>query len=240
MFIPSTLKQRSSFYKNEFKIKRVKDYFKIKPQFLALDLGTETRIIKNKKDLNKLKIIKADFKTLKQELISYQPEDVYYDRNIYKDPDKCLKEMCFKKCPECKNWLGQELAFDLDANNIKCKCKTKERICEICLNKAKILTIKFYKDLKKDFKNVHIIYSGRGFHLIIRDKKAYKFSIKQRDSLNKKFKKYPIDPWVSQGKIRLMRLPYSLNALVSRITTPIKIKELNNFNSNKFTPKFLK
>ena len=237
MFIPSTLKQRSSFYKNEFEIKKVEHYFKIKPQFLALDLGTETRIIKNKKDLNKLKIIKVDFKTLKRELISYQPEDVYYDRNIYKDPNKCLKELCFKKCPGCRNWLGQEFAFDLDANNIKCKCKTKEKICEICLNKAKELTLKFYKDLKKDFRNVHVIYSGRGFHLIIKDKKAYKFSIKQRNSLNKKFTKYPIDPWVSQGKIRLMRLPYSLNALVSRITTPIKIEELRNFNSNKFTPK---
>ena len=239
MFKPSTLKQRESFYKNEFKIKKVKNYFKIKPQFLAVDLGTETGIIKNKNDLNKLKIIKADFKTLKQRLISYQPEDVYYDRNIYKNPNKCLKEMCFKKCPECKNWLGQELAFDLDANNIKCKCK-KTKVCEICLNKAKTLTIKFYKDLKKDFKNIHIVYSGRGFHLIVRDKKTYQFSIKQRDFLNKKFKQYPIDPWVSKGGIRLMRLPYSLNALVSRITTPIKIGELKNFNSKKFVPKFLK
>ena len=74
------------------------------------------------------------------------------------------------------------------------------------------------------------------------DKKAYKLSIKERGILNNRFKRYYIDPWVSHGRIRLIRLPYSLNSLVSRIVIPLKIKEIKRFNpvsNKKIIPKFL-
>ena len=69
-----------------------------------------------------------------------------------------------------------------------------------------------------------------------------KSTLKQRENfyknkfdinkLNKKFLKYKIDPWVSYGEIRLIRLLYSLNSLCSRICTPISLQELKNFNPN--------
>ncbi len=228
MFKPSTLKERQIFYNSEFNVKKVIYWFKIKPQLFALDLGSETKIIKIKKELNTLLIFKTNFKTFKKILLKYLPEDIYYDRNIYKNPEKNLKNLNFKNCLDSKDCLGQELAFDLDSDNIKCNCKDK--LCPKCLEEIKNQTLKLYKELKKDFKKLEIVYSGRGYHIHVYDKKAYKLTIKERIKLNKKLKSYPIDPWVSSGTIRLMRLPFSLNAQVSRIVLPLKIKEIKNFN----------
>ena len=102
-FNPSTLKQREQFY-NGFSLNKALSFFSTIPQFFAVDPGTETKIIKNKKDLNKLFIIYSE-KNLRQKLIHFLPEDVYYDRNRYKDPIKCLKCMDFKKCFDCDNFL---------------------------------------------------------------------------------------------------------------------------------------
>ena len=56
--------------------------------------------------------------------------------------------------------------------------------------------------------------------------------------MNKKFRDYPIDPWVSRGFIRLIRMPYSLNGLVSRVVKPVQIKR--GFNREASYPRFLK
>ena len=48
------------------------------------------------------------------------------DGNIYKNPWKCLKNFNFRNAPNSKNYLGQELAFDVDPENINCpKCGNK-------------------------------------------------------------------------------------------------------------------
>ncbi len=54
-------------------------------------------------------------------------------------------------------------------------------------------------------------------------------------SVNKKFSNFPIDDWVSSGNKSLIRLPYSLNSLVSRIVTPIN----KVFTIKTGIPKFL-
>ena len=232
-FNKSTLEQREYFYKNKFDINKIKKFLLVKPQFFVIDLGTETGIIKNKKNINQLLILEPglSYKKLKEKLINHLPEDIYYDRNIYKDPKKCLGDFDFRESFSSNNFLGQELAFDVDPENI-INSNSLWAFNKELITKTSEVTLDFYNELKDYFKNVKIVYSGRGFHLHVFDKDAYHLSLKERDELNHKFLKYKIDPWVSYGKIRLIRLPYSLNSLCSRMCTPITFNELKNFDSD--------
>jgi predicted DNA primase small subunit len=229
----STISERKEFYESEFSIKKIKKWFKDNkmklPQLCALDPGTKTGIMKNKEWKDTL--FYFEFKDLKKKVQKYLPEGVYYDRNVYKNPKKILENFRFKQ------WIKQELAFDLDADNIKCICSNNKKICDECINKVYKQTKKMEEELKKiGFSDLKIVYSGRGFHIHVLNKKAYLLNSKERKNIANKFKKYPIDPWVSIGYIRLIRMPYSLNGIVSRVVYPIKRK----FTYKKTIPKFLK
>lgn len=224
-FRPATLAERRAFYEKEFSIRKLKAYFKGKPpQLCALDAGTETGIIINKK----LKgfMLYCKFENLMEKIRQYVPEDVYYDRNRYGDPEEALRTLKFNQ------WMTQELVFDVDTDNIRCTCR---KVCDTCLTNAYREALKLNGELHKKFQHTKILYSGRGFHIHVLDKSAYKLSIPEREQLNKRFGKFPIDPWVSRGYIRLIRMPYSLNALVSRTVVPIRKKP-----GNETVPKFLK
>ena len=197
-FRHSTLSERKEFYEKEFSVSKIKKWFKSNnlplPQLCALDPGSETKIILDKKLKNNL--LYFSFNQLPRKIKQYIPEDVYYDRNIYKDYKKILKTLKFN------NYISQELAFDVDADNIICDHPKNKSVCKKCLNKI------------------------------------YKAALKMKGEINDLgFKKFPIDPWVSRGYIRLIRMPYSLNSLVSRKTMPIKTKK---FSSKTGVPKFLK
>src|SRR3989344_4201577 len=233
-FRHSTLSERKEFYEKEFSVSKIKKWFKSNnlplPQLCALDPGSETKIILDKKLKNNL--LYFSFNQLPRKIKQYIPEDVYYDRNIYKDYKKILKTLKFN------NYFSQELAFDVDADNIICDHPKNKSVCKKCLNKIYKAALKMKGEINDlGFKKIEIVYSGRGFHVHVMDKKASLLSVKERSSLNKKFKKFPIDPWVSRGYIRLIRMPYSLNSLVSRKTMPIKTKK---FSSETGVPKFLK
>lgn len=240
--VPSTLEQRESFYKEEFDIEKVKAWFEENkigfPQLVAVDCGTDTGIIKDKNRIGKIISLKAV--DLKNKFMGYLPEDVYYDRNLYRDPDSMLDSLDFKGVWHTDNLLGQELAFDLDPENIKCTC---EKICDKCMKKSVEKSVELAERLKGRYKKVSLVYSGRGMHVHVFDEEASKLSIVERDHLNERFKEFPIDHWVSKGYIRLIRLPYSLHGGVSRIALPLTIKEAESFDPStdeRAIPKFLK
>jgi DNA primase catalytic subunit len=57
-----------------------------------------------------------------------------------------------------------------------------------------------------------------------------------------KEKGFGIDEWVTAGEMRLIRLPYSLHGLVSRIVVPVEKSELERFDpvsDERCIPKFL-
>ena len=204
----SKLSERRKFYAKEFDIKKVKKWFKSNlgylPQICSIDAGSDSGIIENKKYKNSM--LYFSFDELQEKIKKYVPEDVYYDRNFYSDPENILKTLKFGKP------VSQVLAFDIDADNIECDNHDGEfDVCKECIEKAYDYTLKMKKDLGKKFKKIRLVYSGRGFHIYVLDKKAFELNFKERSKLNKQFSKYPIDPWVSRGYIRLMRLPYSLN-----------------------------
>lgn len=228
-FRASTIEERKRFYEKEFSIEKIKKWFKENkmplPQICAIDAGSETDILINKKYKNFM--LYFEFKDLKKKIKKYLPEDLYYDRNIYENPKKVLDSLNFKK------YSMQELVFDVDSNNIKCNhC---EEVCEKCLKKAYIYSLKIKKMLEKKFKRVIMVYSGRGFHLHVLDIKAYNLTLKERKKISEEFSNFPIDPWVSRGYIRLIRMPFSLHGEVSRVVVPVK----NNWQK-KAIPNFLK
>lgn len=230
-FRVSSLKERREFYEKEFEIGKVRKWFrknKLKPQICAIDAGSDTGIIIDKK----LKgfMLYFHFSELGKKIKKYVPEDIYYDRNFYENPGLELKKLKFRE------WKKQELVFDIDADNISCSC---ESLCLKCLGKAYSKTLEMRKVLREKFgiRKIQIVYSGEGFHLHVLDEKTFNWGIKERKEFVKNFERFPIDSWVSTGNVSLIRLPYSLNSTVSRKTIPLT--DNTNYEKNSI-PNFLK
>jgi len=241
----STLKERKEFYQREFRVEEAEKWFegwKGRVKF-AVIMGRHTGIFlkKYKKDASTTIIIDEykDFDDLRAQIIEFLPEAAYYDRNVYR------KEKI----------VGQELAFDLDPENLTCpihgtladKMKRHQGLafCELELKMVKDETVKLYEELEKTFSNMRIVYSGRGFHIHVFDEQTYTWSYKRRKKLGRdlKGKGFLIDEWVTTGGMRLIRLPYSLHGMVSRKVIPIDAEQLEEFEpvaDPRCTPNFLK
>ncbi len=241
----STLAERKQFYQYEFNLQKIAQWFshpagKVK---FAVIIGRHTQIFleKYREDLSTTIII-DDYKALKdvrEQVLEFLPEAVYYDRTVYGENDEKL---------------GLELAFDLDPENVVCpihgslKDKMKRgqglSFCELELDIVKHEALDLIEKLETRFSNVKAVYSGRGFHIHVFDKEAYSFNEKQRLEIAHEVKHagFHIDEWVTSGEMRLIRLPYSLNGIVSRIVLPLTKQELEAFNpvtDERCKPKFL-
>ncbi len=237
-FSVSSFDERKEFYEFEFDIKKVKHWFKENgvnfPQICAIDAGSESGIIVDRR--LKGNMLYFRFYELERKIKKYIPEDVYYDRNYYENPEREMKILKFR------NWKAQELVFDIDSDNIRCNHEKNKQVCQVCLKKAYYWSLKMKKELKEkfNFERVEIVYSGRGFHIHVFDKKGFLLSIKERKKIVSYFKRFPIDPWVSSGNISLIRLPYSLHGLVSRIVMPVNSDNIINELKECAIPNFLK
>ena len=241
----ATLEERKQFYSSEFNLQKAAQWFsgqngKVK---FAVIIGRHTKIYpeKYKEDASTTIIIDEyqNLEDIRQQIIEFLPEAVYYDRSVYDEND-------FK--------TGQELAFDLDPENITCpihgtladKMKRQQGLsfCELELEMVKQETIRLYEFLAPRFSKVRAVYSGRGFHLHVLDQQAYALNAQERLDLAHQVKSagFHIDEWVTSGEMRLIRLPYSLNGLVSRIVLPLTKGELESFDAihdERCLPKFL-
>jgi DNA primase catalytic subunit len=241
----STLEERKQFYSSEFILESGAQFFSNKSRKVkfAVIIGRHTKIYpeKYKQDASTTIII-DDYKNLedvRQQILEFLPEAAYYDRNVYDEND---------------HKIGQELAFDLDPENITCpihgtladKMKRNQGLsfCELELEMVKHEAIQLYEYLAKQFSDVRLVYSGRGFHLHILDKEAFILSFQERLNLAQQVKSdgFHIDEWVTSGEMRLIRIPYSLNGLVSRIVLPLTKGEMERFDAvhdERCLPKFL-
>lgn len=230
----STLEERQEFYLKEFNPQKILKWFSgdfVKTKF-AVIIGRHTKIVPEKyKHDSSTTIIIDEYKNIgdvQEQILEFLPEAVYYDRNIYDEKDKIV---------------GQELAFDLDPENITCpihgtladKMKRKQGLsfCELELNMIKKEVILLLEYLEKLYSNLRVVYSGRGFHIHVLDKAAYNMSSKERSDLARQIKQkgFHIDEWVTSGEFRLIRLPYTLNGIVSRIAIPLKKDKIECFNA---------
>ena len=241
----STLEERKQFYTSKFNLKAVAQWFgnwQGKVRF-AVIIGRHTKIYpeKYKEDASTTIVIDeySKLEDIRQEILEFLPEAVYYDRNVY---------------DESGAKTGQELAFDLDPENITCpihgtladKMKRNQGLsfCELELQMVKQETIGLYEFVANRFDDLKVVYSGRGFHLHVLDPQAYALSAQERLKLAQQVKKegFHIDEWVTSGEMRLIRLPCSLNGLVSRVVLPLTKDELDSFDpihDERALPRFL-
>ena len=230
----ATLDERKEFYESEFDVKNVSRWIAGNARHMkfAMILGRHTGVVSRERIRAKNDVIVIDdwedAGTLRDYAIDYLPESMYYDRDRYLDVRDCAR--CAKrriKCRNCHNCLGQQLAFDLDPENVDCPYHghigdkiQNGRALSFCMFEFKTIkrqTAALYSELRKHYDEIEIVFSGRGFHVVVNDEEAYRMSIAKRSSLALRIaRRYAIDEWVTKGESRLMRLPYSLNSLVSR------------------------
>jgi DNA primase catalytic subunit len=254
---PPSIPQRKRYYSEEFDVGKVKQWLDRLPQPLrnpifSVDVGTESGIARRELLSYRgtiLLISLTEIAELKSRLEEYTPEDVYYDRNIYEDKEKCIecKKRGEKDCSKCTNIIGQHIMFDVDPENIDCpncgnlgermKRKSMYGFCYICFKEAATSTVRLHDSLlQKGYKKLEVIYSGRGFHVYVEDHDSYTWDFQQRDQLAKWAKedaKMPIDTWVTRGGSRFARLPYSLHGLVGKVVTPVTIGEVSTLNPSR-------
>lgn len=72
-----------------------------------------------------------------------------------------------------EGWLKSELALDIDAKDLPLKtCKCSEgNVCELCIEEARRVAMEFAGTLADDLdlRDIHFVYSGRGFHIRVTD-----------------------------------------------------------------------
>ena len=242
----ATLEERKEFYATEFPIEKVAAWLagrEGKTKF-AVIIGRHTKIFPQEyaEDADTTIIIDdyTDLVDVRRQILEFVPESAYYDRTCYGEGDVAV---------------GQELAFDLDPENITCpvhgtladKMARGQGLgfCEIELGLVKEQTVGLYEHLEKQFTRLKIVYSGRGFHIHVLDQDAFSMVDKERVELAQKVKSlgFEIDAWVTEGEMRLIRLPYSLHGMVSRIAIPLEKNEIEKFNpiqDARCIPAFLK
>ncbi len=242
---PATVEQRKLYYKKEFDIEKAEKWLTLDNRTkgtIIIDVGSETTRYRPilKKYLNKLVYIRKfeNLTQLKEKLNYYIPEDVYYSTKALHG----IREI-------------RELVFDLDPENIYCfKCEIRKKMlpekgrrysfCDECFKTISAQTKDLYSLLEKHFEKIYLIYSGRGFHIHVRDDFAFLMKQQEREILAEKVKKkFGIDKWVTSGNIDIIRLPGTLNGLVSRKVIEIKPKDLDDpekIYKEKAVPEFLK
>lgn len=243
----ASLDERRVFYKKEFDLACVERWLTSLLPYrvvFAVVMGRHTRIFRPEyaEDASTTILVEnyASLDDVRRQIVEFLPEAVYYDRNLYDANRKVT---------------GQELAFDLDPENLTCpvhgtledRMRRRQGLsfCEIELRMVTEETIRFCERLSGLFSDVRAVYSGRGFHVHVFDKESFTWSRRRRGALAHKLKRegFLIDEWVTTGGMRLIRLPYSLHGMVSRIVLPLDIGELTSFDpvtDKRCKPKFLK
>ncbi len=118
-------------------------------------------------------------------LVDNAPPFVDYSSAYYKFPDA--------RPMEKKIWLGSELRFDIDSNDIPTPCKIdhgREWVCDKCLEAAKDEVTKLVEDfLVKDFGisagELEINFSGnRGYHVHVRKDSLLQLDVNAREEIS--------------------------------------------------------
>ena len=153
MFGPSSIQERRRYYREEWSEKDLPDFIsegitKREFGFDHLGHGPNDRY-------------KVFFGTgaLKRFLRTKAPFAAYISVAFYANPRKR------------GGWEKAEYIFDIDAKDLPIRSCNCDGVCEICLGEALERVNIMLDTLKGDLglKNIHLIYSGRGFHIRILD-----------------------------------------------------------------------
>lgn len=183
-----------------------------------------------------------DIRGLRPYLAKYLPEGLYYDRNVYSSlRDSRKAGLDYAHAWRSRWFLGQELAFDLDPENVDCPIHgdiaTKMgrhqglSFCDWEFEEVRRQAATLYDELFEQWTDLRVVYSGRGFHVHVFDEAAFHLTRAERTRIATRLaRRFAIDEWVTSGEMRLIRLPYSLHGMVSRIVIPVPRRDLENFS----------
>ncbi|MGC9516288.1 MAG: DNA primase catalytic subunit PriS [Methanomicrobiales archaeon] len=153
---PATLEERRKYYREEWNVKEIPDF--IKNRMEQREFGFD-HLGKGPNDRYKI------FRSLE-----------YLKRFIrYKSPFAAYCSVAFYDKPfKRADWIKSELVFDVDAKDIPIRTCNCDNVCEICLNQAKDIVSNLMDTLTGDLglKNIHVVYSGRGYHLRVLDEEV--------------------------------------------------------------------
>jgi len=257
---PSTLAERREFYERELELRDVERWLAGHPNpVFALILGRHTGVVlpeyARQRDTTVVVDEHTDLADLRDYVLQYLPEGVYYDRNLYRRRPACERwRKGYVDAWGCRDMLGQELAFDVDPENVVCPVhgdlqrKMREGqalgFCELEMEGARRSALALWDELEDRWSDVRATYSGRGFHLHVMDREAYSLKRRERTAIARDLKRrgYPIDIWVTAGEMRLIRLPHTLNGMVSRVCVPLTRGGLRGFSADAraCVPRFLR
>jgi DNA primase small subunit len=156
IFQSATLEERRRYYREEWDVKHLPDF--IKKELNKREFGFD-HLGKGPNDRYR---VFRDTDMLKKFIRYRSPFAAYCSVAFYKKPRKR------------GDWLKSELIFDVDAKDLPIRSCACDGVCEICLDEARTLVIDLLDTLKQDLglKNIHVIYSGRGYHIRILDEEV--------------------------------------------------------------------
>ncbi|AEC51628.1 DNA primase small subunit [Pyrococcus sp. NA2] len=164
-----TKEERREFYSNEWSAKQI-------PKFIldTLDMR-EFGFDHDGEGPSDRKNQYHDVRDLEDYIKATYPYAVYSSVALYEKP----KEM--------EGWMGAELVFDIDAKDLPLRRCDHEpgKVCPICLNDAKEIARDTVIILREElgFEDIHVIYSGRGYHIRVLDEWALKLDSKSRERI---------------------------------------------------------
>ncbi len=244
---PSGLAERRRFYSREMDYEVAERWFASFPgeRVFALILGRHSGIYPPRfRSLKNISLLVEDARTvsdLRPYLLKYLPEGVYYDRNAYASVEAARRaRLDYARPWRSRLFLGQELAFDLDPENLDCpihgdivaKMRRHEGLsfCDWEFEETRRQAGELRDLLARDWSRLAVVYSGRGFHVHVFDADAYGLTKGERVRIARRYgARFALDEWVTSGEMRLIRLPYSLHGMVSRIVVPVARSTLAGF-----------
>jgi len=164
----ATKEEIRQFYQEEYNAKEIPKYItqNIHQREFAFD-----RIGKGPRDrYNKFQQLRYLERTIKAKM----PYSVYSSVALYDKPEK--REW----------WNGAEFVIDVDVkdNPIRtCDCQEGE-VCPQCLEEAKEIIQRISDNIRElGYKDIHNVYSGRGYHLRMQDAELLTLDSTQRTEL---------------------------------------------------------
>ncbi len=169
IFKQATPEERRIYYKEEWDIKQIPDF--IADSIENREFGFD-HFGRGPNDRYKV-FNTPDY--LKRFLRSKTPFAAYCSVAYYEKPRRR------------DGWIKSELVFDVDAKDIPIRTCGCDNVCEICLNEAKEIVDGLIDTLKGDLglKNIHLIYSGRGYHIRVLDEDIMKMDSDVRSQVLK-------------------------------------------------------
>ncbi|CAI1492498.1 DNA primase small subunit PriS [Thermococcus nautili] len=163
--------ERELYYKGEWKAERI-------PEFILKSLEKrEFGFDHTGEGPSDRKNVFTDVRDLEDYVKATSPYAIYTSVALYREP------------AQMEGWLGAELVFDIDAKDLPLRrCQNLHpsgQVCPICLEDAKELARDTLVVLKEDFgfENVHVVYSGRGYHIRVLDEWALGLDAKARERI---------------------------------------------------------